>query len=104
MSIREEVRRFSQFGRLPPEVDNNESDDAVFDEMTEALHAIVPPVTDEEAAILVKSFGPDNCFGLAWTLVHLIESSPNSVITTEPPADANPWVKTLWQRYRNSLA
>jgi hypothetical protein len=99
-------KRFGDFFRLGPllsEADNDEEGDAAFEEMAEALHAIAPPVTGEEAAILVKCFGPDNCFGLAWTLLHLIESSPNSVVTAEPPADANPWVKVLWDRYLNSL-
>jgi hypothetical protein len=41
------------------------------------LSLVRSPVSDEEAKVLVKLFGPDDCFGLAWTLVHLIESSPS---------------------------
>src|SRR5258708_8731306 len=42
----------------------------------ELLAALTPPATDQEARILVTLFGPDECFGLAWTLLHLIESAP----------------------------
>ena len=33
------------------------------------------PISNDEAKILLKLFGSDDCFGLAWTLVHLIESA-----------------------------
>ena len=42
----------------------------------EQLSKVETPVTDEEACALVKLFGPDDCFGLAWTLLHLIETAP----------------------------
>lgn len=32
------------------------------------LASISEPVSDEEAAALAQLFGPDDCFGLAWTL------------------------------------
>jgi hypothetical protein len=41
-----------------------------------ALVAVVPPLSDEEAVALLTLFGSDGCFGLAWTLVHLVESAP----------------------------
>ena len=41
------------------------------------LKEMAPAVSDEEARALVSLFGPDDCFGLAWTLVHLIETSPS---------------------------
>ncbi|QMU80720.1 hypothetical protein GXW83_33200 [Streptacidiphilus sp. PB12-B1b] len=33
------------------------------------LRAISGPVTAEEASALVECFGPDDCYGLAWTLL-----------------------------------
>lgn len=42
----------------------------------EQLSKVQTPVSDEEACALVKLFGPDDCFGLAWTLLHLIETAP----------------------------
>lgn len=45
-------------------------------EFEDLLGKIKSPLTDEEACALVGTFGPDDCFGLAWTLLHLIESAP----------------------------
>jgi hypothetical protein len=42
----------------------------------EQLSRVQTPITDEEACALVKLFGPDDCFGLAWTLLYLIETAP----------------------------
>jgi hypothetical protein len=41
------------------------------------LSKITPPVTDDEARELIKLFGPDDYFGAAWTVLHLIESAPH---------------------------
>ena len=103
--IRDQVREFIRLGcPLPSEQDNSEEGDEAFDEMERALHAIEKPVTDEEARLLVTCFGDDNCFGLAWTLLHLVESAPSPVVTSRPSDDANPWISRLWMRYQNSLA
>jgi hypothetical protein len=40
------------------------------------LRRVTPPVSNDEARSLVRLFGPDDCYGLAWTLLHLIESAP----------------------------
>jgi hypothetical protein len=62
------------------------------------LTAISRPVTREEAKSLVACFGPDDCYGVAWTLLHLIETGPNPVLATQPAADANEWQHRLWER------
>jgi len=46
-------------------------------EYEDLLHAISPPITDEETGMLVRLFGTDNCYGLAWTVVHLLETAPS---------------------------
>jgi hypothetical protein len=67
------------------------------EEFQRALEAIQGPLSTEEATKLLTVFGPaDSCFGLAWTLLHLIESAPEQPLTAEPPADANEWIKRLW--------
>jgi hypothetical protein len=50
------------------------AEDAIADleQRERLLHAIARPVSDEEAQLLVTCFGNDNCFGLAWTLLHLV--------------------------------
>jgi hypothetical protein len=101
--IRDEIRAFHQLGPLPSESDESETDEA-FEARERALHAIPKPVTDEEAQLLTTSFGEDNCFGLAWTLLHLVESAPSPIVTSEPPEGSNPWIVRLWKRYQNWLA
>ena len=64
----------------------------------EALDRISRPVSSQEAAALLTCFGPDDCFGLAWSLLHLIETAPEPVVTEEPDASANQWIRRLWDR------
>ena len=104
MTIRAEVRRFVELGPLPSEDDNSEDGDAAFDSLEQALHAIERPINDAEAALLSGSFGMDGSFGLAWTLLHLIETAPTNMPLTEPAASANPWIRRLWLRQQNALA
>jgi len=95
MGIRKEVGEFIALGPLP---------DVRVDEERIARHQatllkIKKPVTDEEAAVLIGAFGPDDCFGLAWTLLHLIESAPSGVPVHSQPADSeNQWIRRLWER------
>ncbi|MFG2970298.1 hypothetical protein ACGFZS_44220 [Streptomyces sp. NPDC048288] len=46
-------------------------------------------MTAEEAEALVACFGPDDGHGVAWTVLHLIETGPNPVLTTWADPDAN---------------
>jgi hypothetical protein len=95
MGVRKEVIEFVALGPLP---DSNAAEEKI------ALHQaylqkMKRPVTDEEAALLLGAFGPDDCFGLAWTLLHLIESAPGGVPLTSKPSEAeNEWLHRLWER------
>ena len=60
-----------------------------------ALGRIQPPVTDEEADALLRLFGPDDCYGLAWSLVHLIESAPHWPHKDALKAEGNEWTRRL---------
>jgi hypothetical protein len=69
------VRRVLSIGRLPS--DDSDPDCALLGEWQSALDAVDSPVTEEEAVALVGCLPPDEstAFGLAWTLVHIIESA-----------------------------
>lgn len=56
------------------------------------------PISDEEACALVKLFGPDDCFGLAWTLLHLIESAPGWPIKEALDGMTGEWADRLRER------
>ena len=68
------------------------------EEYQRLLNAISQPVSDEEAEALARLFGPDDCFGLAWTLVHLIESAPGWPLVDRLPAIDNEWIVLLRDR------
>ena len=94
MSVRDEVRRFVDGGPLP-------SEEAAVEDIARRqseLQAISPPVTNEEAKLLLSAFGEDESYGLAWTLLHRIETAPDSPLESRPPDGANRWVKLLWDR------
>jgi hypothetical protein len=72
-SVRTEIAELAQLGSLPSE------DDAEVAQLAkiEALcRTIAKPITDNEARILVELFGPDGCYGLASSFMHLIETAP----------------------------
>lgn len=95
MNVRHEVLAFAELGPLP----GSEASEEQIATHQEYLHQISPPLTDEEAALLVASFGPDECFGLAWTLLHLIETAPSGLpIKVRPTSVDNEWVRRLWRR------
>lgn len=39
------------------------------------LLSMAKPVSDDEARALMRLFGPDGCFGLAWSMLHLIKTA-----------------------------
>lgn len=98
MPIRQAVADFLAAGPLP---DEDQSVEAI-QHSQDLLEQIEAPVTDEEAASLLNGFGPDDCYGLAWTLLHLIETAP-SAQTAQYPADSdNPWIQLLRRRVENA--
>lgn len=58
MTIRAAVAEFALLGPLP---DSSASED--IDRHEALLLKITRPVSDEEASVLVKCFGPDDCYG-----------------------------------------
>jgi hypothetical protein len=93
--VRPEVERLVSLGQLPPE---GNADPSRIEMFQEAIAAIARPVSAEEARLMIDVFGPDDSFGLAWALLHLIETAPELPITDEPAGDANEWVRELWER------
>jgi hypothetical protein len=98
MSIRQSVAAFLAFGPLP---DEDQPVEAI-QRAEELLERIDPPVTDEEATALLRGFGPDDCYGLAWTLLHLIETAPSAMTAHYPSDSDNPWIELLRRRVENA--
>ncbi|WP_158711106.1 hypothetical protein [Streptomyces albus] len=94
MPVRREIEDLIGAGPLP-------SEDASEEEIARAqqlLENITAPVSDEEAQVLAVCFGLDNCYGLSWTLLHLIESAPNAQNAEYSRNVENPWVQLLTAR------
>jgi hypothetical protein len=62
------------------------------------LSKVQTPVTDEEACALVKLFGPDDCLGLAWTLLHLIETASGWPFKGTLDTLEGEWIERLRER------
>lgn len=92
--MRDEVRAFVVLGPLPDE----RAPATVIQQHESALSRIKRPVSDDEAQLLMTAFGPDDCYGLAWALLYLIETAPHLSVRTEPGPVANEWVQRLWER------
>lgn len=115
--MRPEVMRLVALGPLPLEDDERplEQSLALLEEYARNLSGLEPPATDAEALALLAVFNPDeddSCFGLAWSLLHFIETAPS---WPGPPATSaigqaiklrlqgaeEPWLHRLWQRILN---
>lgn len=94
-SIRPEVEAFLAVAPLPA---SRDADQENLERLTDLLVKISSPVSREEAIRLATAFGPDECFGLAWTLIHLIESAPGGAPLDAIPASNNEWVVLLRER------
>jgi hypothetical protein len=94
--MRQAVRTLASLGPLPA---SDLAEQGEVERYQELLGSISAPVTDEEAAALLLLFGPDDCFGLAWTLLHLIESSPGwPLFAVCQQAPATEWRERLLRR------
>jgi hypothetical protein len=62
------------------------------------ISSIQNPVTDEEARVLVTIFGPDDCFGMEWSLVGLVESAPGWPLEECLQDTSNEWIQLLRTR------
>ncbi len=97
MAMREPIRQLVGLGPLPDS--SSASEDLLRLEMyQELLEAIESPVTDEEASALLEIFGPDECFGLAWAVVHLVESAPGWPVEGAFLQVENTWIQLLRER------
>ena len=86
------IKQLRELGPLPPE---STEDIALIQRWQDALALVSRPVNASEAEVLCTLFGPDDCFGLAWSLVHLIETATDlsdEYLTQLPP---NKWIDQL---------
>ncbi|MBN8888575.1 MAG: hypothetical protein J0I77_22875 [Rudaea sp.] len=95
--MQSKVEELMKLGPLP----GSANPDVVWlEKVQNLLTEIKQPVSDVEAMVLVKLFGPDYCFGLAWTLLHLIETAPGWPLNDVLDRVGGEWGDRLRQRAR----
>jgi hypothetical protein len=94
MATQSAVLELEKLGRLPC---SSSPDIEIIEKFQSLLTQVRKPVSDDDARILVQLFGPDDCFGLAWTLLHLIETSYGWPLQ-DCLKGSSEWVKLLGQR------
>jgi len=67
-------------------------------EIEALLAKVQTPIANDEAMALVRPFGPDDCFGLAWSLIHLIETAPGWPIANALYGLSGEWIDRLKMR------
>ena len=90
--MREAVEKLAQLGSLPDSDSAEEDQLKVYEQL---LKEIVPPVSNEEACVLVGLFGADDCYGLAWTVLHLVETAPGWPLKGCLEGEGNEWTQRL---------
>jgi hypothetical protein len=93
--MQQAIRELLVLGPLPSSVVATVSTMRVFDKQ---LSEVQTPITDEEACALVKLFGSDDCFGLAWRLLHLIETAPGWPVQRALVDCEGEWIDRLRER------
>lgn len=93
--MRLEVKHLIGKGQLP----SSDSGIPTIEQWQEALEKIKPPLSDEEAIALTRLFptNDDECYGLAWTLIHLVETAPSWPLKDCLHDKCNPWIARLRQ-------
>ena len=101
--MRAAVHDLLALGPLPSE---DEAEVEQLDRYGKLLESIGPPITDDEARALVRIFPPsdESCYGLAWTLLHLIETAPHWPLEDCLKDRQGDWVQYLRLRVENARA
>ena len=104
--IRPEIEELERLGPLPADDDDYPGIDRRLFGVEHLLAVVDPPVTVEEARVLAALFPRDGgtCYGLAWSLLHLIETLgvDDGLREVVPGVDSAQWRKMFEQRLENA--
>lgn len=62
------------------------------------LASVDQPISDDDARALISLFGSDDCYGLCWTLLHIVETAPGWPIHDLLVSAENKWIDRLRER------
>lgn len=104
--IRPEIEELERLGPLPADDDDYPGIDRRLFDVEHLLAVVDPPVTVEEARVLAALFPWDGgtCYGLAWSLLHLIETLgvDDGLREVVPGVDSAQWREMFEQRLENA--
>ena len=101
--MREEIKELARMGPLPSYKIAMQPDQLEkLERYGLLIVSIRKPVTDEEARVLARLFGPDDCFEMEQTLVHLVESAPGWPLWDCLEDTSNEWIQRLRRRLENA--
>lgn len=89
------IEELLKLGPLPC---STNADVAKLAQFQDLLSKIEQPISNEDARALIALFGPDDCFGLCWTLLHIIETAPGWPINEILFPTGNEWIDRLRER------
>ena len=93
------IEKLKKLGPMPSEYS---VDVEVVNKYEGLIHQIRTPLKDSEVEILIGLFGPDSFYGLAWTVVSLIETAPNWIMKVSRINSENEWVQILKSRAKKN--
>ena len=77
--MRDQIGQLVALGSFLAESDESTEGENLIKQQDTLVRALrgLRPATDQEACALTSIFGPDDAFGLAWSVMHFIETAPS---------------------------
>ena len=97
--VRDAIRQLVKAGPFPASRDATIEQVDLYESL---IKQVTRPISLDEARALLRVFGPDDFFGVAWTVLHLIETTPLTSLEYPPEDISNEWIQFLWQRRRRA--
>ena len=93
--VQDAVAVLASLGPMPAA---EQASDHIIGKWESALLSLKTPISSNDAKVLVGLFGTDDCFGLAWTMIHALETAPEWPIWDLLPASGGDWIQLLRHR------
>lgn len=98
MRLRREIKEIQRIERKSSCEDYPES---VFSKIEHLLDTIFPPLNYAEASILVSLVPDGSCYGLEWSMIHLVESCDSIDENLIDLCQSLDWREVLMERLEN---
>lgn len=96
--VRQAIAELGRMGKLPEDTNDDDLSDDVIEKYESLLTSIVPPITDEEAKVLIKIMPDDSYYGSDSTILHLLETAPHWSKEIIELSDSKKWKQRMLDR------